>query len=148
MKKIIVLTYSFLISLSSFAFLGNNIDEKLLRSFKEAFPNAEQVSWNEFSEAYIVTFFEHGIRTRITFGKDGQFVEAFRYYGEQQLPPYLFFNLKKEFPGKQVFGVTEISTVSATAYYVKMVDSKNWITVKLEIEGHWELVEKYKKATL
>jgi hypothetical protein len=146
MKKIFVLIYCFLISFSSFAFFDKNIDEKLLRSFREAFPNAQQVNWSELSESYIVYFMENGVRARITYGKGGDFVEAFRYYGEQQLPPSILFNIRKRFPGKRVFGVTEFSTSSSVDYYVKMVDAKHWLTIKMDSGGNWEWVEKYTKA--
>ena len=146
MKKIFVFVCFFLISLGSFAFFVRNIDEKLLRSFQEAFPNAQQVIWSELSETYIVYFMENGVRTRITYGKSGDFVEAFRYYGEQQLPPSILINIKKKFPGKRVFGVTEFSTISSVDYYVKMVDAKHWITIKMDAEGDWVWVERYAKA--
>ena|ERR1700730_9871360 len=146
MKKIIVFIWAFLIGFSSFAFFDKTIDEKLLRSFSEAFPNAQQVTWSELSETYIVYFLEDGVRTRITYGKNGDFVEAFRYYGEQQLPPSILFNLKKRFPGKKVFGVTEFSSNSFVDYYVKLVDSRYWTTIKMDAAGNWQWVEKYAKA--
>jgi hypothetical protein len=146
MKKYIVLLYALLVSALSYAAPKDPIDEKLLRSFKEAFPHAQQVSWRQFTDAYIVNFVENGVRTRISFGKDGEYLGSYRFYGEGNLPLYLVFVLRHDFPGTQIFGVTEVSTPVSVDYYVKMVDARFWTTIKINSDTKWERVEKYRIA--
>lgn len=148
MKKYFVLLFALFISIFAHAYFIKNVDEKLLRSFKETFPNAEQVSWSEMTETYVVNFVESGIRSRITFGKHGEYLGSIRYYGESHLPPFLVFYLKSQFPDKKIFGITEVSTACSIAYYVKMEDPRLWTTIKIDDETNWEYVEKYKKALL
>ncbi|HEV3250154.1 MAG TPA: hypothetical protein VGZ71_04340, partial [Puia sp.] len=74
MKKNLILSICFLaLCTLSFAY-SRTVNEKVLKSFREAFPHAEQVSWQEFSDNYIVNFIEGDIRTRINYDKDGNFV--------------------------------------------------------------------------
>lgn len=146
MKKLLALFSSFVIGLHSFAIPPRSVDDKLLQTFKESFPNAEQVNWKELPETYVVNFFEEGIRSAIIYGKDGSFISSTRYYAERNLPYYILINIKKKYPGKQIFGVTEVSTPSGINYYIKMEDANVWNTFKIDSDGNLTLVEKLKKA--
>lgn len=121
------------------------VSEKLLQEFRESFPHAERINWQELNNEYIVSFVEQGILNRITYKKNGDFIHSFRNYGEHDLPYYLVNSLKKKYPGQKIFGVTEITTVSDIAYFVKLEGPKYWITVSLNSEGDWFVVESYRK---
>jgi hypothetical protein len=145
MKKNLIISICLLVFCTvSFAYNGT-VNEKVLKSFKETFPHAEQVNWQEFSENYIVNFMEGDIRTRINYDKEGNFVSATRYYFEQNLPVNILCKLKKRYPGQKVFGVTEVETESSTEYYIKLEDATNFTTVKSDIASNFEETEKYKK---
>jgi hypothetical protein len=146
MKKFFILLYSLIISGTSFTFALSNINEKLVRSFKETFPNAVQVLWTELPEAYLVNFVENGIRSRIIYDKNGNFISSTRTYLAYDLPYYILISIKKKYPEKRIFGVTELASATSTEYYIKMEDSKVWTTIKIDNGGNLELVEKYKKA--
>ncbi|HWK03494.1 MAG TPA: hypothetical protein VNS58_07675 [Puia sp.] len=120
------------------------VSEKLLQEFRESFPNAERTNWYETDNRYIVSFVERGILSRITYKKNGSFINSFRYYGERDLPYYLITNLKKKYAGQKIFGVTEITTTSDIVYYVKLEGPRYWITVSLNSEGDCAIVESYR----
>lgn len=145
MKKNLILSICVL-ALSSIAFAKPTVDEKLLKSFKETFPKAEQVKWEEFTDNYIVNFVVMGIRERISYDKDGNFINATRYYTEENLPLNIFCKIKKKYPNQKVFGVTEVETESSVEYYVKLEDGANWTTVKSDSGGNLQVIEKYKRA--
>lgn len=147
MKRLISLFYSLAIGATSLAYPERNVNDKLLQSFKESFPKAEQVSWKELPETYVVNFVEDGIRNAIIYEKDGTFKSSTRYYQEQNLPYYLLVNIRKRFPDKKIFGVTEISSISEIEYYIKMEDAAVWTTIKMDSEGNLVLVEKLKKES-
>src|SRR5215470_13730574 len=109
MKKNLILSIS-LLAMSVLAFAKPTVDEKLLKSFKETFPKAEQVKWEEFTDNYIVNFVVMGIRERISYDKDGNFINATRYYTEENLPLNVYCKIKKKYPNQKVFGVTEVET--------------------------------------
>ncbi|MFI5154259.1 MAG: hypothetical protein ACHQET_13045 [Chitinophagales bacterium] len=145
MKKSLIISIS-MMAFSLALYANVEVNEKVLKSFKETFPKAEQVNWQEYSDNYVVNFMELGIRERITYDKDGNFVSATRYYLEENLPTNILFKVKKKFPGQKVFGVTELETDISVDYYIKLVDDSNWTTVKSDVSGVMEVVEKYKKA--
>jgi hypothetical protein len=122
------------------------ISEKMLNSFKQTFPDAEQVKWLESTDRYTVNFKENGILTKIDYDKDGNFISSLRYYSEKNLPINILCRLQKKYADKKVFGVTEMTSESVVEYYIKLEDNENWITVKSNAEGNLQVVEKYKKA--
>ncbi|HWK02310.1 MAG TPA: hypothetical protein VNS58_01680 [Puia sp.] len=140
--------FACLLSLSAgvFANDGVTINEKLLASFKQTFPNAEQVKWMEQPDKYTVNFKENGILTKIDYDKDGNFVSSLRYYSEKNLPVNIICKLQKKYADKKVFGVTEMTTDAAVEYYIKLEDETSWTTVKSNSDGSLQVVEKYKKA--
>ena len=126
--------------------LQSAIGEKLQQEFRESFPGAEKISWQESNNGYIVSFVKEGIPGRISYKRNGEFINSFRNYGENELPYYLVNSLKKKYPGQKIFGVTEISTVSDISYFVKLEGPKRWITVSLSKEGDWFVTDSYRKA--
>jgi hypothetical protein len=128
---------------------GNGIatvNEKLIRAFQTAFPLAEQVDWNEQGDHYFVHFKEHEVLSEIEYDHDGNFIASERYYRSADLLPlHLAWELRRKFANKTVYGVTETNTESETYYYVKLQDSKEWITVKGSPDGAVQVIEKLNK---
>ena len=147
MKELFILCYSLIIGANAIPSTDKNINEKLIQSFKENFPNAQEVSWQELSETYVVNFVEDGVRNNIVYQKDGTFLRASRYYQEKNLPYYLLINIKKKYADKKIFSVTEISTISHIEYYIKLEDAKVLMTIRMDSDGNLDMVEKYRKAS-
>ena len=145
MKKYFILSVCILI-LGFVSRANFTVDEKVLKTFKETFPKAEQVKWEEFTDNYVVNFFEAGIRERVSYDRDGNFLNATRYFGEEHLPVNILCKIRKKYPEQKVFGVTEVETPDDIQYYIKLEDATNWTTVKSDTGGNFELVEKYKRA--
>jgi hypothetical protein len=155
-----LLVATFLVTLSAGVFANRNfttgdnpgatpastISDKLLQAFKQTFPDAIQVKWVEEPTRYTVSFKQNEILTKVEYDKDGNFVSSLRYYSEKNLPVTVLCQLQKKYAGKTIFGVTELATDASTEYYIKMVDDRNWMTVRSDADGNMQLVEKYKKA--
>jgi len=138
-----------LLTLSSGVFAGTdgNISDKLLQAFHKTFPDAQQVKWAETEDRYMVNFKQGEILTKVEYDKDGNFLNSLRYYSEKSLPVNILCRLQKKYADKKVFGVTEVTTDSNVEYYIKLEDAQNWITVKSNVDGLMQVVEKYKKAS-
>ncbi len=145
MKKFLFIAYFVTAGLSSMA-ANNSVNEKLVQSFREIYPNAVQVSWKEYPETYAVYFAEEGIKATIIFRKDGTFLKSTRYYKKEFLPYYLVAAIREKFPAESIFGVTEITSPSGIEYFIKLEDDRNWRTIKLDSEGNILVMEKFKKA--
>lgn len=136
-----------LMAVSSGVFASDSIiSDKLLAAFQRTFPDAREVKWLEEPNGYQVTFRQNDILTKVEYDKDAHFVSSLRYYTEKNLPVTVLCQLQKKYPGKTIWGVTEQSTETSTEYYVKLVDERNWYTVKCDADGNLQVVEKYKKS--
>jgi hypothetical protein len=122
------------------------VNEKLIKAFREAYPMAEKVDWNENGDHYFVHFKNHEILSEIEYDHDGNFIASERYYKSADLLPlHLSWAIHKRFPNKTVYGITETNTETETYYYVKLEDNKEWITVKGSSDGIVKVVEKFNK---
>lgn len=123
-----------------------DINEKVLKAFKEMFNDPKEVIWNEYTSYYEVKFKQGEFSARIKYDEDGNVIEAYRYYQEQQLPPYILCKLKKRYADKKVFGVTEVTKDSGIEYFITLEDSQTWYTVRSDSFGNLELQKKFQKA--
>jgi hypothetical protein len=149
MKKLLALIAVVGLAFQSFAY--DPVNEKLIESFKSSFPNAEQVSWLELPASFVVSFVEENIRARAYYNKDGELVQLIRYYKDTQIPFAVLHAIQKEFSGKKIFGVVEVTSTDArkiveTVYYVKLEDARNWTTVKVDVNGNVVVIEKLRKV--
>ncbi|MBD0284593.1 MAG: hypothetical protein M3342_18490 [Bacteroidota bacterium] len=145
MKKLLFAAAT-LVSLLSFATPPADINDKVLKAFKESFTHAQNVVWNEGNGYYDVSFKQNDIQTRVRYDKKGNFIESLRYYGEQQLPLNVLAKLKKQYAAKKVFGVTEMTTNSEVIYRIILEDAKTWLIIHADATGSIEEMEKYNKA--
>ena len=145
MKKLLAILASTLLVVSAYA-LDPNVNEKVLKSFKETFSAAEDVKWEEFQNYYTVSFNQSGIQSKVNYDQSGTMLSSLRYYAPQMLPLNIYNRIKKSYAKKEMFGVTEVTFSNEVVYYVKLQDEKAWITLKIDGVGNAEVVEKYKKA--
>ena len=143
MKKVLAILCSMMFVLGAYAF---EVNEKVLKSFNETFSTAEEVKWEEYKTYYTVSFVHSGIRSKVNYDKDGRMLGSIRYYAPQLLPLNIYNRLKMEYSRKELFGVTEVTFGTEVTYFVKMQDSKNWITIKIDPSGTTSVHEKYKKG--
>lgn len=145
MKKVLI-GLLMLTAIVSYAGAAPDPNEKVLKAFKETFNDPKEVSWNEYDTHYEVNFKLNEIKTRVRYDKDGNVTGTTRYYYEQNLPPHIIAKLKKKFPGKSVFGVTEVSSESDIEYVIVLEDEKTWTEVRSNSIGYIEVLKKFKKA--
>jgi hypothetical protein len=122
------------------------VNQKVIKSFNETFVYAEDVVWQEKDNLYQANFWQGGINIRAKYDEQGNLLGTIRYYFEKQLPPNILSRLKKQYQGKFIFGVTEVSSVDEISYFVTLQDDKNWYTVKSDAYGNLQQTEKFKKA--
>jgi len=142
MKQTLILAFALLFTASAFA---ADVNEKVLKNFKETFSTAENVHWQEYKEFFSVSFMQSGIRTTVNYDKKGNMIGSIRYYEPHMLPLNIVNQLKQEYPKRTLFGVTEISYGNDVNYYVKLQDAKTWITVKVDAGGESSVIEKFNK---
>ncbi len=121
-------------------------NDKVLKSFHTTFTSPKQVKWYEHKNYYEVSFAQASVRANVRYDLEGNFLNSTRFYKEQQLPANILCQLKRKYADKTIFGVTEIASPEEIYYYVKLEDSKRWLTIKVNSNGQMEVLEKYRKA--
>lgn len=126
--------------------LANAPNEKVLKMFQATFTSPQDVKWTEHENYFYVSFIQSGIRSRVKYDVDGNFVSSLRYYTEQHLPLNVICELKKKYADKKVYGVTEVTSNEEVVYHIKLEDAKRWYTVKVSGNGRILSSEKFWKA--
>jgi hypothetical protein len=147
MKKIIYLAV-LLICISATAAAPPEVSEKVLKAFKETFTNAENVIWDEQEDQCQASFSQSEIQIRAVYDDDGNLLKTTRSYYEKNLPPNVLARLKKKYAGKEIFGITEVSTETEITYYVTLRDAKYFYKVEANAYGNSQQVEKFKRADI
>jgi hypothetical protein len=127
-------------------FVAGAVSEKLLYSFLNSFPLAENVKWCEDDKGYFASFTQSGILSKVAYDPQGGFLYAMRYYNEEKLPVSVLLALRKKFPGKKIFGITESSTRDNITYHVKLEDETSWYGVQVTSSGDVTLEEQFQKS--
>ncbi|MGC4037901.1 MAG: hypothetical protein QM764_18200 [Chitinophagaceae bacterium] len=145
MKKILLASLLFA-AVSSQATAFPDVNEKILKAFKETFSYAEDVVWQERDHSYQVNFWQGEINIRARYDEQGNLLGTIRYYYEKQLPPSILSKVKSKYSGKTIFGVTEVSSEDDVAYFINLRDEKHWYVVKSDVFGNLQLNDKFKRA--
>ena len=145
-KHLFALCCLIMVSAGAFATDGIIIKDKLVQTFNKAFPNAQQVKWQEEKDMYTVNFYEHSILTKVRYDKAGNFIGSVRYYDGANLPADIQSRLKKNYPDETISVVMEVTSEATLVYYIKLEDAENWTTVKANADD-MQIVEQYKKSS-
>jgi hypothetical protein len=146
MKKIILFAALFVSIAAAASASPYDVNEKILKAFKETFSKAQDVVWHEYDNVYQANFKQDEIQIRAQYDGEGALIQTIRYYGERQLLPNIVSKLKKKYAGKEIFGVTETSSDQEVNFLITLKDEKNWYVVKSDVYGNLEQTEKFKRA--
>ena len=145
MKKLVYLS-ALLLSLAASAAPPFEINEKVLKAFKETFASAQEVLWQEMDNNCQATFKQSEMKIRAIYDNEGNLLQTVRYYGGTGLPPNILAKLNKKYAGKEIFGVTEITSDAEVTYQITLKDDKNWYTIESDPYANLQQKEKFKRA--
>lgn len=148
MKKIIFVCLVAIVSVTTvFAIPKSWVNEKVLKVFHEAFPEVKQPAWYTFDNYYEVYFANpDNTSCRIDYSPDGIVLSTTRYYTEQNLSPVIRAKVCEKYPGKKIFGITEVSNSENVTYHIILEDDKYWYNVSSNSTGIIKLDKKLDKA--
>ncbi len=148
MKKIIFVCLVTIISVTTaFAAPSSFVNEKVLKVFHEAFPEVKQPSWYTFDNYYEVYFTNpDNSSCRIDYSPDGVVLSTTSYYTEQNLSPAIRAKVSGKYPGKKIFGVTEVSNNENVTYHIVLEDDNYWYNIESDATGLIKLDKKLEKA--
>ncbi len=136
----------FTLSFNAAASNANPVNDKAQKTFNLLFKDADNVKWSEAGESYEAFFDSEGIKTRVTIDTKGNLLETIRYYNESSLPANVLYNVKNDYKGKEVFGVTEVTNKNGVNYRIVLKDDKYYTHINANNSGDTELVVKHKRG--
>ena len=129
--------------------VANTVPEptaRVLKAFRETFSTAKDITWHEYSDFIQANFRQNEVQVRAQYSDDGTLLKTIRYYGEKNLQANIVAKLKKKYKDKEIFGVTETMCSDEVGFVINLRDGDYWYTVKSDVYGNLELVEKFKRA--
>src|SRR5215213_3170424 len=134
MKRVL---YGLVLLLSTTSFAATPpVDEKITSHFSQTFPAALDAKWYEYETFYEVFFINNQITCRVQYDLRGNIISARRDYFEKDLSLFIVAKVKEKYPGKKIFGVTEITTTNGVSYNIVLEDEKNWTTITSDDSGN------------
>lgn len=134
------------LTLNAAAATAKPVNDKAQKTFDLLFKDADNVKWSDAGNNYEAFFDSEGIKTRVTIDAKGNLLQTIRYYGENNLPANVLYNVKNDYKGKAVFGVTEVTNKNGVNYRIVLKDDKYYTHINANNSGDTELVAKYKRG--
>jgi hypothetical protein len=134
-----------LFSISSFA-PTPPVDDHIVKKFTQNFPYAVNPKWYEYENSYEVLFEDNKVMCRVVYDLTGKLISVRRDYYEKDLSLFITAKVKEKYPGKKIFGITEVTSSDGITYTIVLEDEKNWVTITSNESGNISLVQKLKKA--
>ena len=122
------------------------VNDKAQQTFNLLFKGADNVKWSDAGDNYEAYFDSEGIKTRVTIDAKGNLLQTMRYYSESHLPANVLYNIKNDYKGKEIFGVTEITNKSGVNYRIVLKDNNNYTHINANSAGDTEVVSTYKRG--
>jgi hypothetical protein len=144
MKKIIICAV-LLLSMASYANTPV-IDASVEKIFKESFPTVSDAKWYTYEDHYTVLFTKSEVIFRVNYDMKGKMLSYRKDYYSKDLCPFINSKIKQKFPGKEVYGVTEIKSDNGLNYEITLQDDKHWYKITSDATGTLSLENKMRKA--
>jgi hypothetical protein len=146
MKKLIICLIAVAISTTFIMAKTPSVNEKVLKAFALEFPKVDNPSWQEYDNYYEVYFDNNDIKCRIRYDLDGNVLSIRRDYYEANLSPFVRAKVNEKYPGKKIFGITEMTSGEEMRYLIILEDEKHWYNIKSDATGQLFLEKKLNKA--
>ena len=145
MKKILVICL--VAVLTTTAASAVPVNEKVLKVFAISFPEVQETTWYNYDTYYSVYFKNtDDSKCRIDYDTEGNIMSTTRYYSSEALPPFIRGKVNQKFPGKKIFGITEVSSADELAYHIVLEDEATWYNIKSDAIGSISLEKKMVKS--
>lgn len=143
-KSLLIIAIAFL---SATVVNADPVNEKVLQTFKASFPEVKQTTWYDYDSYYAVYFTNpDNSKCRIEYDFNGNVLSTTRYYDEAGLSPFIRAKVNEKYPGKSIYGVTEVSNGQGLTYNIVLQDENKWYNITSDSMGSLHLDKKMEKA--
>ena len=116
------------------------IPDKVLNNFQESFPAVKNVHWLTFKDYAEAYFTFDNFSSRIDYSLDGKLLVETRYFTGDLLRKDIVTRILTKFPGKEIFGVTQVLRDSKIEYFIVLRDDKHWYNLEYTPNGKIKLL--------
>ena len=145
-KRMLTLALLLTLSISSiFANPAEEVNQKVMNSFKTEFASARDVKWETGKDFVKATFTLHDQVMFAYYSVDGVQIAVSRNIVSGQLPLSLLADLKKHYNGFWISDLFEMSAQTDTSYYITVENGDYTIVLKSNGASGWEVYKRDKK---
>lgn len=144
MKKIILMLAITISTLSAFA--GEDVNPRVLASFKNEFASAKEVAWTVTADYFKAEFTFNGQYVNAFYNTDGELMGLTRNITSLELPMNLQASLKKSYEEFWISDLFEITRNNSTGYYITLENADTKIVLKATAGEDWSIYKKVKKV--
>lgn len=144
MKKIILMLAITISTLSAFA--GEEVNPRVLASFKNEFASAKEVAWTVTADYFKAEFTFNGQYVNAFYNTDGELMGLTRNITSLELPMNLQASLKKSYEDFWISDLFEITRSNNTGYYITLENADTKIVLKATAGEDWSVYKKVKKV--
>lgn len=144
MKKIILMLAITISTLSAFA--GEEVNPRVLASFKNEFASAKEVAWTVTADYFKAEFTFNGQYVNAFYNTDGELMGLTRNITSLELPMNLQASLKKSYEDFWISDLFEITRSNITGYYITLENADSKIVLKATAGEDWSIYKKVKKV--
>lgn len=142
MKKIILTIAIAVCSLAVFA-NETNVNASVLNTFSKDFAGATEVNWTSGNQFYKANFIYNAQHVTAFYSFNGEMLGLARNISSLDLPMRLQTSLKKDYGGRWISELFELSNAEGTSYYITLEQADSKLILKSEDGSSWSV---YKKA--
>lgn len=147
MKKMISLCLAVTFTLGVYALPPSDIPGKILESFHRDFPNVQKETIQNSGNSVVVYFNEDDHSScRVFYDLKGMLKEVIRYYDASKLSPFIRSKVNEKFPGKEISGITEVTSENTHFYEIELQTTKVWYQIKCDADGTITTEKKWHKS--
>ncbi|RYG44226.1 MAG: hypothetical protein EOO01_19915 [Chitinophagaceae bacterium] len=145
MKKIILTLAIALSTLAVFA-TETKVNTVVLTKFNSEFAGATDVNWTAGTSFYKASFVYNTQLVTAFYSFEGEMLGLARNISSLDLPMNLQTSLKKEYGGRWITELFELSNDGGTSYYITLEQADTKIVLKSENGSQWSVYKKSIKA--
>lgn len=145
-NKILIAAFVLFTSIgSAFANGKEEVNERIIKSFRKEFAGAQNVQWITTKDFVKVTFTLNDQVVYAFYEQSGELLGVTRNIVSTQLPINLFTDLKKNYNAYWITDLFEMAANHENVYYLTLENSDQKLVLKSSGSNGWEVFSKNKK---
>ncbi len=123
----------------------SGVSEKIDKSFKSTFPDAQNLTWYKMDKDYLAKFMHDDMSHNTLYKKNGYLKYDIAYGSEKNLPEDVRKQVQDAYSDYKIINAINVKEEGRNIWVVNLEGMKSYVTVRVE-DGDLEEVKKLTKA--